>query len=155
MDGLKTQPAVDCLPSLDRNRLRDARVGASLTQEGLAASIGVSTSTLRRWERGTCEPGATELACVAVTCGVTMESLIGNLSAAPTMQAVLLSPEDCAFVRDYQHASPALRRIIRDSLRDNMRLALVAATITTPVRPKAVAGDRIRALHGVKIHRIK
>lgn len=39
--------------------LRDLREAANLTQEQLSVRLGVSTSTLRRWENGTVEPAMT------------------------------------------------------------------------------------------------
>jgi transcriptional regulator with XRE-family HTH domain len=39
--------------------LRELREQANLTQEQLSVSLGVSTSTLRRWENGEVEPAMT------------------------------------------------------------------------------------------------
>ena len=39
--------------------LRELRESANLTQEQLSVKLGVSTSTLRRWENGDVEPAMT------------------------------------------------------------------------------------------------
>jgi putative transcriptional regulator len=41
------------------NKFRKLRKEARLTQEELAGKIGVSTSTIRRWEHGQAEPTMT------------------------------------------------------------------------------------------------
>lgn len=46
-------------PEENNSPLRRLRERANLTQEQLSVSLGVSTSTLRRWENGDVEPAMT------------------------------------------------------------------------------------------------
>ena len=46
-------------PQESDSPLRTLREQASLTQEQLSVQLGVSTSTLRRWENGEVEPAMT------------------------------------------------------------------------------------------------
>ena len=46
-------------PQESDSPLRTLREQASLTQEQLSVGLGVSTSTLRRWENGDVEPAMT------------------------------------------------------------------------------------------------
>lgn len=46
-------------PEENNSPLKELREQANLTQEQLSVSLGVSTSTLRRWENGGVEPAMT------------------------------------------------------------------------------------------------
>ena len=54
-----------------------------LTQEELAAVVGVSPSTVRRWEWGKHEPKLSDIPKLAAALGVTLDELIGGEEAPP------------------------------------------------------------------------
>lgn len=66
----------------EESPLKELREAANLTQEQLAVQLGVSTSTLRRWENGDVEPAMTreqwETFCSAV--GIPFEKLPKKLN---------------------------------------------------------------------------
>jgi putative transcriptional regulator len=41
---------------MQAKQIRDLRYSLRMTQEQFAASIGISKSTVQRWERGECDP---------------------------------------------------------------------------------------------------
>lgn len=57
-------------------RLRNAREGANLTMDAVAAATGISARTLSRWETGRTEPGALKLAALAKLYASTMDQLV-------------------------------------------------------------------------------
>lgn len=63
-------------------KLRALRLAAGLTSTQLAASVGVSESTIHRAERGSFEPRATTVARMARELGVAMEALFESEPAA-------------------------------------------------------------------------
>ncbi len=69
-------------PQESDSPLRTLREQASLTQEQLSVGLGVSTSTLRRWENGDVEPAMTreqwETFCTLV--GIPFEELPKKLN---------------------------------------------------------------------------
>lgn len=69
-------------PEENQSPLRELREQANLTQEQLSVSLGVSTSTLRRWENGDVEPAMTreqwEVFCELV--GVSFQELPRKLN---------------------------------------------------------------------------
>lgn len=69
-------------PEENKSPLRELREQANLTQEQLSVSLGVSTSTLRRWENGDVEPAMTreqwEVFCELV--GVSFQELPRKLN---------------------------------------------------------------------------
>ena len=56
-------------------RLRAARMGAGMTQSEAAASLDVSTQTVRNWEAGRSDPGSETVAAIASLHGVTNREL--------------------------------------------------------------------------------
>lgn len=62
-------------------RLRIARSQSGLSQERLAAAIGVTSRTVARWESGTVSPQVDSLLRVADATGVTAAWLIGEEAA--------------------------------------------------------------------------
>lgn len=57
-------------------RLRDTREFLGLTQQIVAAYVGVAPATLSQWERGRTYPSVEQLYLLSKCLGVTMESLI-------------------------------------------------------------------------------
>lgn len=48
-----------------KKAIREARRAAHLDQESLALLVGVSVSTIKKWEAGSCRPTPTNIAKVA------------------------------------------------------------------------------------------
>lgn len=65
-------------------RLRAARGFRGIKQPELAAQVGVSVTTLGRWERGELDPGREKALEIAAACGVP-EWFIDNGFAAPPL----------------------------------------------------------------------
>lgn len=59
------------------DRLRQARKDAKITQEALAASIGVKRSVISKYENGTIEPSISQLKKIAPVLGVSIAYLEG------------------------------------------------------------------------------
>lgn len=58
-------------------RFRQARDRAGLSQERLAVEIGVTSTTVSRWERGEAMPTADALKRAADRCGVSLQWIMG------------------------------------------------------------------------------
>ncbi len=58
-------------------RLAEAREGAGLTRQQLAAFVGINKGTYDRWEQGTSNPSGLQLLRVMVTLGVNPGELLG------------------------------------------------------------------------------
>lgn len=59
-------------------RIRLARNRSGLDQTDLALTVGVSSKTVSRWERGAHEPKATELSALASALDVSVSWLLGG-----------------------------------------------------------------------------
>ena len=59
------------------NKLRSLRVSRNLTQEALAAAMGVSPQSVSKWERGVSLPDVSMLPELSVYFGVSMDELFG------------------------------------------------------------------------------
>lgn len=57
--------------------IREARLNAELTQDELAALLGVTQTCVSHWENARRDPGVTDLLRVAATIGVPVVSLLG------------------------------------------------------------------------------
>ncbi len=68
-------------------RLRELREAAGLTQQELAARVGVQWETISRWERGTREPSWSNVLAMASALGVDCRAFDTPATEAP------LSPE--------------------------------------------------------------
>lgn len=65
-----------------KNRIREAREKASLTQEELARKVGVTQAAVTQWETGQTMPKIPTLAAVAETLNVSIDYLIGKKEPA-------------------------------------------------------------------------
>ena len=59
-------------------KLKQLRLQAGLTQEQLAAHIGVSSRTIKHWEHGTCTPSTVSLLALARCFHVSVDWLLGR-----------------------------------------------------------------------------
>lgn len=64
------------------DRVESARNEKGLSPTSVAASVGVTAETIRRWERGEGSPDAEKLAVLATTLGVSLDYLL-NFSDEP------------------------------------------------------------------------
>lgn len=60
-------------------KLKQLRLQAGLTQEQLAAHIGVSSRTIKHWEHGTRMPSAVYLLALADRFHVSVDWLLGRI----------------------------------------------------------------------------
>jgi transcriptional regulator with XRE-family HTH domain len=60
---------------IEKATIRQLRQAAGLTQAELAHRVGVQTSQVSRWERGTAEPSARHARRLARALGVAVEAL--------------------------------------------------------------------------------
>ena len=58
--------------------IKDARTALGITQEQLAAILGVTQGTVAQWETGRSHPSFDKLPKVAEALGVTVDELIGK-----------------------------------------------------------------------------
>ena len=77
-------------PQTDREhgvapRIREARRGAGLSQEGLAALVGVTVKTVRSWEAGRTAPGREHLAAIAFHCRTAGAGVASGERSLPVM----------------------------------------------------------------------
>lgn len=68
-------------------RLKDIRKTKGLTQSQLAEIIGVSVSTVKKWEQDKVDPNTAALISIAVALNVSLDYLFGN-DAAPDLVVV-------------------------------------------------------------------
>ena len=57
-------------------RLVDRRKAAGLSQEALAAQLGVSRQAVSKWERSECSPDTDNLIALAALYGVSLDELL-------------------------------------------------------------------------------
>ena len=69
-------------PATVASRIRSAREGSGLSQEKLAAVIGVTSKTIARWEAGDISPQVSSLQAIAEATGVTAADLLSEEAAA-------------------------------------------------------------------------
>jgi transcriptional regulator with XRE-family HTH domain len=99
-------------------RIRSARQERGLTQDGLAAAIGVSRSAVAQWETGRAGQLGTHLAGIARALDVGVEYLMhGDDKRAPSLAA---SGDELALLRLYRECSDEDRQFL---LRTARRLA--------------------------------
>ena len=60
------------------SRIREARQAAGLTQQELAARVGVTRRTVRNWEAGRTRPGQEHLTRITLHCGAAVTELDGR-----------------------------------------------------------------------------
>ncbi|WP_320669315.1 helix-turn-helix domain-containing protein [Patulibacter defluvii] len=80
-----------------------AREAADLTQGQAASWVGVSTVTCRRWEGGSGEPTATQVASIAAAFGTTPNDLLAGTppsSGAGLMERLLAVEAEVARLRE-------------------------------------------------------
>ncbi len=67
---------------MDHNNLKLYRTQSGLTQEQLAEKIGVSRQAVAKWEKGETLPDIDNIISLADLYGVTIDSLVRNVTAA-------------------------------------------------------------------------
>ena len=65
-----------------RNRIRELREAADMTQADLADRLQVSVPTVSRWESGVIRPSVGNLIQLAEIFGVTMDEVCGRTATA-------------------------------------------------------------------------
>lgn len=75
-------------------RLKSLRVEQNLTQQNLGDAVGVSTVTIRAWERNTKKPAMDALLSLGRVLNISMDTLLDfHLNNAPNYTLVLTSSE--------------------------------------------------------------
>ncbi len=67
--------------------LREHRLRCKMTQEFVAESLGVSRQAVSKWENGSADPSTSNLLTLAKLYGVSPETLLQNVQAAPKKAA--------------------------------------------------------------------
>lgn len=80
--------------------LQAARKAKGLSQEALAAQIGVSRQALGKWEKDTAMPGLDNLQAAAQVLGVSVDTLLGTGEADPAPAVTLDALRDLLAARD-------------------------------------------------------
>lgn len=62
-------------------RLKEIRKTQGLTQQDLADRIGVSVSSVKKWELDLTEPNADKLVTIALALGVSVDYVLGGMTA--------------------------------------------------------------------------
>ena len=135
--------------SLDGDRLRRTRLAAGLSQVKLAATVGVASHHVGRWERGDVQPSPETLQQLAYALDVDVESLLRQpISHGPTL---VLLREATGLT---EHAVAALasvsvtryRQLERGWLTDDLLVHKIAAVLGYPTHivQAAVDDDRHR-----------
>lgn len=101
-------------------RIRSARQERGLTQDGLAAAIGVSRSAVAQWETGRAGQLSSHLAGIARALDVGVEFLMhGADKRAPTLAA---NADELALLRLYRECSDEDRQFLLRAARRLARL---------------------------------
>lgn len=95
-------------------RLRDLRMARGLTQEELAAEIGVSRSHIAGMETAADPPGRETLHALSTLFAVTMDFLQAGITEAPKNGRFVHDPEQLAWLDLWDAIHPSERpRIVR------------------------------------------
>lgn len=98
-------------PQTIGRRIQTLRRAAGMSQETLAAAVGVSRQALGKWESDLSLPGLDNLLALAQTLGVSCDELLTG-RAAPQQDAAALSLDGIRTLLDAREASAAKRRRI-------------------------------------------
>ena len=102
-------------------RIRTTRRDRGLTQDALAAAVGVSRSAVAQWETGRAGQLTTHLAAIAATLEVGVEYLMhGDDKRAPFQAS---DGTDAALLRLYRECAPEDRQVLLMTARRLARLA--------------------------------
>ena len=82
-----------------KDRLAKMRAAAGLSQEALAAELGVSRQAVQKWEKGACMPELEHLVKMAKRFHVTLDGLVLQSSSRHVEEMLKLSP----ISPDYEH----------------------------------------------------
>ncbi len=103
--------------------LHDLRQEKGISQYKLALELNYTQSNISEWEKGSVEPKATALICLANYFGVTTDYLLGleddfgtrtTHTAAPMSNEYTL--EEKKFIEDLRTLTPGMRDILRTTL---------------------------------------
>ncbi len=101
-------------------RIRTARQERGLTQEALAAAIGVSRSAVAQWETGRAGQLTTHLAAIASALEVGVEVLMHGADKRAPAQAT--SGDELALLRLYRECTDEDRQFLLHTARRMARL---------------------------------
>jgi transcriptional regulator with XRE-family HTH domain len=90
-------------------RIRDARKARGLTQEQLAAAVGVTRSAVAQWETDRSGQVSGNLSRIAAALGVGVEHLLMGNAAVPGEPD---TADEIALLRLYREANPADRQLL-------------------------------------------
>ncbi len=95
--------------------LKRLREGKGISQQKLAAAIGVSQQSVNAYENKAVEPDIDTLIALADYFETSVDFLVGH---TPKGKSVEPSPDECAFLRGYRAVSEAERESLRFVLRN-------------------------------------
>lgn len=94
-------------------RLKTLRLNRDLTQKELAASVGVSTTTVQCWENGTKSPSMTAIISLSSTLGCSSDTLLGIGDANIGGFSPILNREEKSLVEDFMALDRYGRRLVQ------------------------------------------
>ena len=94
----------------------------------LSGKLNVSVASLRRWEAGRFEPGASALGQLATHLGTTMRYLLGLTDNSSGALAVMFSAEEVQLIFDYRAAGEGWKSMLAECLRDAHRVVDVCGS---------------------------
>lgn len=83
-------------------RLKNLRLEQSLTQQELAAAVGVSVVAVRNWERGAKKPAMDAIIALARELKTTTDVLLNIAPPCTARRNIILSPEEKKLLKTYQ-----------------------------------------------------
>lgn len=101
-------------------RIQAARRERGMTQDALAAAVGVSRSAVAQWETGRSGQLTTHLAAIARALGVGVEFLMQGTDKRAPMQAA--DGQELALLRLYRECAPEDRQVLLMTARRLARL---------------------------------
>lgn len=94
--------------------LKEARVGAGLTQAEAAKAAGVPLGTLRRWEQGVNEPSIDCIIQLADVYGVSCDVLLGSGFGVTEYDSGAMTADEGELLRLYRGLPQAGREFLLD-----------------------------------------
>lgn len=101
------------------SNLKELRTEKSMSQKELAEKLNYTQSNICEWENGNVEPKATALITIAEFFGVTVDFILGiedNYEQTTTLTSIPYSPEERQLIEDYRTLSPALKKMLRETI---------------------------------------
>lgn len=97
-------------------RIKELRESKNLTQAELANLIGVGVSTIGMWESTKRIPSAKTLNKLLDYFNCSLDYLLGNENQSKAKTIEIYSEEERKLIEDYRALSPALKKMLQDTI---------------------------------------